>query len=158
MNVLERYEDALALPEFATNRTVKETANYRVVTDWKPGLEDQPQGKRFYIEPKTDDAEEMLFSAAQAHNIPNFNKRNVVTETGVRTRLCLRADFSVDNLGPIFFRETVFPEVGNDTIPSPDRMEECLEQGHKEYSFEDWVLPVSPQFKMTTASDKSLLL
>lgn len=150
--------DGLALPEFATNRTIKETANFRVVMDWKPGLEDQPEGERFYIEPKTDEAEEMLFSAAQAHNIPNFNKRNVVTETGIRTRLCLRADFIIENLGPIFFRETVVPEEGKGSVPSPDRMEECLEQGHKEYSFEDWVLLVSPQFKMTPDFDKSLLL
>lgn len=151
---LIREPSGLALPDFYPGCVVKETANYRVVTDWKPGLENQPDGERFFIEPKTDAGEEMLFSAAQAHNIPNFNPRTVLDSK----RLCLRCDFSMENLGPIFFRETIVPEVGKDSVPSPDRMEECLEQGHKEYSFEDWVLPVSPQFKMTTASDKSLLL
>lgn len=157
MNIVERYRDALALPQFATNQLVKETVNYRVVTDWKPSLEDQPEGKRFYIEPKTDAAEETLIAASKAHNIPNFDKRNVLTETGVRARQCLRADFSVENLGPIFFRETVVPEEGEDSVPSPDRMEECLNQGH-DYSFEDWVHPVDPRFSMYLRSKKSILL
>ncbi|EKD57511.1 MAG: hypothetical protein ACD_57C00259G0005 [uncultured bacterium] len=116
---------------------VKETANYRVIMDWKPGLEDQPEGERFYIEPKTDKAEAMLISAAMAHNIPNFDTRNVVTKNKVRARQCLRTDFIVENLRPIFFKETIVPEEGKDSVPSPDRMEECLDLNRTEYTFED---------------------
>lgn len=125
----------LELSEFEVGRVIRETDNYRVLMGWKPGLEDQEEGKRFFIEPKTDDAQVILTSAAKAHNIDNFNVREVSSESGTKNRRCLRADFTVENLPSLLQGKVEIPKEGEDTIPPPDRMEECIKSNAGTYSF-----------------------
>lgn len=127
----------LELPEFEAGKVVRETDNYRVVMDWKPSLTNQPEGRRFFIEPKTDVAQQMLTSAAKAHNIDNFNERNVPFKDGAENRQCLRADFITENLPSLLQGKVEIPEEGEDTIPPPDRMEELISRKSSEYSFGD---------------------
>ncbi len=128
----------LKLPVFSPGVVVRETANYRVVMDWKPGLEGQTNGGRFFIEPKTYEAQQMLFSAARAHNISNFNERDVPNPgKEIKKRSCLRADFIVENLPPLMLGEMQIPANDEDSIPPPDRMEECLKLHLMSYTFTD---------------------
>lgn len=122
---------------FEPGNVLGETANYRVVMGWKPGLEGQGDGQRFFIEPKTDAAEQMLRAAAKAHNIPNFNMRDVNVDGVVTSRECLRADYNAVNLGPLLLGRVVVPAEGADSVPAPDRLEECLRDHPGLYTFKD---------------------
>lgn len=42
----------LELPSFTPSGVFRETPHFRVVMDWKPGMEEQSGGERFFIEPK----------------------------------------------------------------------------------------------------------
>lgn len=132
---MEKREEILELPKFIPGGVVRETRNFRVVTDWKPGLENQVDGERFFIEPKTEMAEGMLQMAAEAHHISNFNIRKVTLGDKTIEFSCLRADFIPENLLSLLRGATEIPEEGEDTIPSPDRMEECLELHPDKYTF-----------------------
>jgi hypothetical protein len=125
------------LPPFIPGRVVRETPNYRVVTDWKPGRENQDGGERFYIEPKTKEAEQMLKMAALIHHIANFNEREVTVGEEVVIQQCLRADYITGNLPSLLYGKTERPGKSEDTIPSPDRLEECLAKHPSYYSFVD---------------------
>jgi|SRR3989344_6249065 len=127
----------LSLPEFSPGATVRESEQYRIVMDWKPGSEKQKSGQRFFIEPKTDEAQRMLEMASKTHNIGNFNEREVINEEGTSIRRCLRADFIIENLPSLLLGQVDIPAEGEDTIPSPDRMEECLRNHPSHYSYTD---------------------
>ncbi len=129
--------EAEHLPQFIPGHVVRNTPNYQVVTDYKPGMEGNPKGWRFYIVPKTDDAERMLHQAADVHNIHNFVPRQVVDADKTVERQALRADFIEENLQPLFQGKTEKPGEGEDTIPSPDRLEDCLRDHPDHYSFSD---------------------
>ena len=133
----EKPRAKLELHEFEVEKVIRETDNYRVVMDWKPSLENQPEGRRFFIEPKTDSAQKMLLSAAKAHNIGNFNERQVPFEEGSAKRQCLRADFIAGNLPSLLKGKVEIPKEGEDTIPSLDRMEKCLKNRSSTYTLSD---------------------
>jgi hypothetical protein len=131
-------KNELKLPGFSPSGLVRETTNFIVMMDWKPGLEGQTNGGRFFIEPKTDEAQKMLSMAAKEHNIDNFNERGVPNPDGeIMMRQCLRADFIVENLPSLMLGVVEIPNEGEDSIPSPDRMEECLRLNPSMYTFGD---------------------
>ena len=78
MSSVEPLKESL-LPRFEAGRVVRQTTHFRVVMDYKPGLEKTEAGERFFIEPLSDKAEIMLGLAALAHNVGvnNFNFREV---------------------------------------------------------------------------------
>lgn len=122
------------LPQFVPGKVLRETKNFRVVMDWKPDEEETIGGERFFIEPKNKKAEFMLKLAALTHNLKDrhFNKRNEFN--------CLRADFKATNLPVLIKGETRIPKSPKeDTIPSPDRMEECLVRHPSRYMIDDTV-------------------
>lgn len=132
------HESKLILPQFALGGLVRQTRQFRVLMDWKPGLERQKGGERFFIEPLTDEAQRMLRSAADVHYIANFNVRSVESMDGVISqRECLRADFSEANLPVLLRGEVKIPKEGEDTVPSIERMEECLRLHLATYTFSD---------------------
>lgn len=133
MNPLEQGVK-LVLPDFVPGRLVCEASQYRVIMGWKPGEEGE---KRFFIQPLTDEAEAMLHAAALMHRIPNFNTMPVKTEDGIRKRECLRANFEEDNLPVLLLGEMQIPSEGEDTVPSLERMEECLRLHPNFYTFSD---------------------
>lgn len=132
MEVLDQYGN---LPEFSPGKVVRETTNYQVVTDWKPGRENDPKGQRFYVLPKTTTAEHMLQLAANLHNVHNFVARSVVIDEISTSRQALRADFIKENVPSLFYGKTEIPSDGEDSIPSPDRLEECLRDHKDSYTF-----------------------
>ncbi len=134
---MSEQDTLLSLPDFTNGTIVKETIHFRVVMGFKPGLEGQPDGARFFIEPLDDDAESMLKLAAKAHHIPNFNQREVRTLNESKPRECLRADFIADNLPALLHGHIDIPTEGSDSVPSPDRMEACLKLHPTGYTFSD---------------------
>ncbi|OGH11389.1 MAG: hypothetical protein A3B38_01000 [Candidatus Levybacteria bacterium RIFCSPLOWO2_01_FULL_36_13] len=133
MHIEQRRE--LDLPSFTKGAIVKETPNYRVVMDYKPGDEGKASGQRFFIEPLSDEAERMLALAALKHNVLNINYREIEVRKVKALRKSLRADFIAENLPSLLFGVTQAPEEGADTIPSPERMEECLNSHPETYTF-----------------------
>lgn len=125
----------LVLPRFVSGAVVRATSYFRIVMDYKPELQGQKEGERFYIVPLTDEAERMLGLAAKEHNISNFSVRDVTTPEGSPQRSCLRADFSAENLPVILLGEVDIPVEGEDSIPSIERMEECLKLHPDSYTF-----------------------
>ncbi len=122
---------------FVPGKVIRETENFRVVMGWKPGLEEEAEGRRFFIEPKTDEAEKILTLAVKAHRIANINAREVANGEDITARQCLRADYSEYNLLPLLLGKVIVPKEGKDSVPSPDRMEECLKLHPNEYTFSD---------------------
>lgn len=131
-----------SLPEIVPGAELLVTPNYRVVTDYKPGLEGQRAGERFFIEPRTGQGYSVLLKAAIAHNIYNFNHRPIpgIRNTGADLIPSLRADYSRENLPAIFDGVVEIPQPGEDTIPPPQRMEACMANG-REYTFADGLSP-----------------
>lgn len=129
--------EKLTLPPFTKGAIAKETAHFRIVMDYKPGEEEKVSGQRFFIEPLTDGAEIMLAMAAIKHNVLNINFREVSNGDIKTLRKSLRADFIAENLPSLLFGVTEKPEDGKDTIPSPDRMEQCLNSHPDTYTFSD---------------------
>jgi len=127
----------LELPIFIPRAVVRDTINFRVVMDWKPGQENQQGGERFFIEPKNATAEIMLQLAADVHNVKNFNKRKVIVGDKTLEMSSLRADFIKENMPSLLQATVEIPEEGKDSIPSPDRMEKCLELHPNRYTFSD---------------------
>lgn len=125
----------LELPTFTLGGVFRETPHFRVVMDWKPGMEGQAGGERFFIEPKDDQALAMLQLAARTHRINNFNDRRVKASEWEKELPSLRTDFSRENLPILLSGLVEIPKEGEDTIPSPDRMEECLGSHPEKYSF-----------------------
>ncbi len=134
---METRVDPLDLPPFSAGSIIRSTHNFRVVMGYKPGMEGQKTGERFFIEPLSDKAEKMLELAAAAHNVPNITNRPVHLDDQVQIRKSLRADFITENLPALIAGLTEIPTEGIDTIPSPDRMEECLRDHPNHYSFSD---------------------
>lgn len=140
--VVLRFKDKDPLPPIVPGEVLRRTPNLQVVTDYKPGLEGQRAGERFFIEPFTSDAEAMLAKAAAVHNIYNFIIRRHPGRFGDFTP-CLRADYIPGNVDVLLKGEVKIPELGKDTIPSPDRMEECIAKNpYGAYTFSD-ELPVN---------------
>lgn len=136
---LLHYSGGESLPPIESGELLLRTPNLRVVTDYKPVLEGLRNGERFFIEPQTGAGLDMLRSAAKAHNIYNFNHRPVygIRRNGVDLVPCLRADYIAENI-PVLFQGVVeMPKPGEDTIPSPLRMEACITQGLHNYTFAD---------------------
>lgn len=124
--------------QFIEGQVIYDTPNYLVINGFKPGFQDQKEGQRFYIVPLTDEAEEMLRMASMEHNVPNLTEYWVkVGKDERKIRKALRADFIQENLEPLRNGITSVPPVGEDTIPSPDRLEECLLKHPGYYSFSD---------------------
>jgi len=121
------------LPSINLGEVIRKTPNFQVVTDYKPGLENTRAGERFFLEPLTITGGFILFNASKAHNIYNFNHRPV----GLYTFPCLRADYIQTNVSVLLKGEVQIPKTGEDTVPSPDRMEACLAKGGVEYTFAD---------------------
>lgn len=121
------------LPPIKAGEIIRKTPNFQVVTDYKPGLEGKRKGERFFIEPLTPSGTQMLLSASQAHNVYNFNHRTV----GEYVFPCLRADYIKENLPVLLKGEVQIPKPGEDTIPSPDRMDELIAQHKHIYTFAD---------------------
>ncbi|OGH02569.1 MAG: hypothetical protein A2798_02935 [Candidatus Levybacteria bacterium RIFCSPHIGHO2_01_FULL_37_17] len=138
MSSVEPLKESL-LPRFEAGRVVRQTTHFRVVMDYKPGLEKTEAGERFFIEPLSDKAEIMLGLAALAHNVGvnNFNFREVAVGDIKTLRKSLRADFIAVNVASLFLGVTEIPKEGADTIPSPKRMEECLASHPDTYTFSD---------------------
>lgn len=126
------------MPEIIPGAELLITPNYRVVTDYKPELEGERTGERFFLEPRTSQGLTMLLEAAKAHNIYNFNHRSIsgVRSEGLDLIPCLRADYSAENIPALFTDVTEIPKAGEDTIPSPARMEVCLVK-KGDYTFAD---------------------
>ena len=143
--LIESYEQSGILPEMTPGEIVHQTEHYCVVTDFKPGMEGDPNGARFFIELRDESKSVwMLFEAAKAHNIYNFNIRPVSIPWGIVYLPSLRADYIPNNIHPLIEGRVeipVSPRVEDHTIPSPDRMETCLKRippsGHLEYTFVD---------------------
>ncbi|MBI4036501.1 hypothetical protein HY386_01310 [Candidatus Daviesbacteria bacterium] len=127
----------LELPAFTPGGILRETPHFKIVMDWKLGMERQPGGERFFIEPKDEGALRMLQLAARVHRINNFNNRTVQTSQGEKEFPSLRANFSMENLPTLLLGVVEIPEDDEDTIPSPDRMEGCLRLHPDEYTFSD---------------------
>ncbi|MBI4079009.1 MAG: hypothetical protein HY429_01800 [Candidatus Levybacteria bacterium] len=134
------------LPQFVPGRVLRETKNFRVVMDWKPGEEEKTGAERFFIEPKNKDAEFMLRLAALTHNLKDthFNQRKVLVMGEEKKTFwefgCLRADFKAANLPVLLKGKVEIPKSTNeDTIPSPDRMEDCLVLHPRRYTFNELV-------------------
>jgi hypothetical protein len=121
------------LPPINPGEIIRKTPNFRVVTDYKPGLENTRAGERFFLEPLTIRGIRMLFLASKAHNIYNFNHRPVKEYT----LPCLRADYILPNVAVLLQGEVQVPRPGEDTIPSPDRMETCIAKEKYTYTFAD---------------------
>jgi hypothetical protein len=130
--------DGQPLPPIEPGEVLRRTPNFWVVTDYKPGLEGQRGGERFYIEPSSRAGEDMLESAAVAHNIYNFDLRSREYRRGVYVSPSLRADYIPGNIPVLLQGEVKIPEPGKDTIPSPDRMEACIARDRfGDYTFAD---------------------
>lgn len=145
------------LPPIRAGEIIRKTSNFQVVTDYKPGLEGKREGERFFLEPLTRNGAHMLWSASKAHNIYNINHRRV----GEYTFPCLRADYIKPNVNVLLKGEVQIPKSEEDTIPSPDRMEECLMKRNAIYSFadnlsEDFGIsnPNTRQLRMLQMADK----
>lgn len=142
--------DGQPLPSIKSGEILRRTPNFQVVTDYKPGHEGQKRGESFFIEPLTEKGSEMLFQAALAHNVFNFNVRpHPYNPPGHEYAIpCLRADYTSDNVPILFHGDVQVPQPGLYTIPSPDRMEESISQtteyGLASYSFEDGIKPIIP--------------
>lgn len=134
---IESQQDKMSLPLFETGGIFRQTSHFRIVMDFKPDMQGKKEGQRFFIEPLDPEAEEMLELAAKAHNVPNFNYREVRAGETTFLRKSLRADFVKEVLLPLFYDLTVIPADGNDSIPSPKRMEECMELHPNSYTFFD---------------------
>lgn len=132
------YKDRLSLPKIIPGEIIRETTNYRVVTDHKPGTTRQRQDERFFIIPRTYRGVKMLLDGALRHNIFNFNLRSVqdvITPGEIDYVPCLRADYSRENLPSLLEGKVGIPQPGEDTIPPPDRMDECIGMEREVYSF-----------------------
>lgn len=147
--MIDRILNERPLPEIVSGLVVYETPHYQVVTDYKPGLEGIKEGERFFIHPIRSEGMSMLLKAAMAHNIFNFNLRPVwphYIEGKFFVYPCLRADYIPENV-PILFRGVVeIPKPGEDTIPSPNRMERCIalapsKHSEMHYTFADDLPP-----------------
>lgn len=88
--------EELRLPNFVVGGVIRETDNFRIVMDWKPGVEEQIGGERFFIEPLTNEGQSMLRLAVQLHRIGNFNKREVILiSTPFLIEYCIRTGIPV---------------------------------------------------------------
>lgn len=152
---LDSADIPLELPPFIPGGVVRTTNHFRVVMDYKSGFEydfgedetDKTPKKRFYIEPLSDDAQEMLGLASEMHGFSGdgFRERPVTVGDETRERLCLRADFTVDNLPSLLLGIVEIPDPyeGRYTIPSLERMEACLKDHPDRYSFTDDETPMT---------------
>ncbi|MBI3887496.1 hypothetical protein HY310_00315 [Candidatus Microgenomates bacterium] len=131
----EVLDQLMQLPDFAPGKMIRETAHYQVVTDWKPSLENSPTGQRFYIVPRNLAAEAILVQAASLHRVPTLTPRRISEIGG--TLNALRADFIPENIPALLYGLTEVPPDGRDSIPSPDRLEECLKKHPDRYTFFD---------------------
>ena len=148
------------LPPINPGEIIRKTPNFQVVTDYKPGLEDKRSGERFFLEPLTRRGAAMLLIASKAHDIYNFNHRPV--EGYVFP--CLRADYIRANIPVLLKGEVQIPKLGEDTIPSPDRIEECIMKGNMIYTFADNLPegfgtsnPNTRQLRMLQMADKDTI-
>lgn len=122
-----RYIGRLDMPPIKIGEIIYETLHFRIVTDYKPGLEEQRKGERFFLEPKNYKAAAILLEAATYHNIYNFNvRRSGQPYSNVSWLPALRIDYTQENIPALFQGFTEIPEEGKDSIPSPDRLEECM--------------------------------
>lgn len=127
--MLERILIERPLPDIVPGLVVYETQNFQVVTDYKPGLEGTKEGERFFIHPIREPGLRILLQASMAHNIFNFNLRPVwphYIEGEYFVYPCLRADYIPENIPALFQGIVEIHKPGEDTIPSPDRMERCI--------------------------------
>lgn len=144
MTELQQYYDRTGLlpQEITPGEIVHQTPNYQIITDFKPGLECRPEGARFFITPRSNTgAVDVLFEAAMAHNLYTFTTRAIDTPSGTEYVPALRADYISENIPPLFFGRVDIPTshaLEDHTIPSPDRMEACINK----------FLPVSPFYSM----------
>ncbi len=118
---------------------IRRTPNFQIVTDYKHCPENTRNGERFFIEPTSPGGLSMLLYAASAHNIYNFNHRLVFgARSGVKDIIpCLRADYIKQNVWVLLRDDVQIPQPGEDTVPSPGRMEACIAKGARQYTFND---------------------
>lgn len=121
---------------FKNGQLIRQTPNFRVVDGFKPGFEGQAEGQRWIIEPLNDNSERILAIASKRHNIyHNLTPREVTLGSLTVTRKTLRADRTAQNMRVLMGGFVDIPIGDDDTIPSLDRMEECIGFKHPSYSF-----------------------
>jgi len=128
--VLVDMVNGLVNERIPTNEPIRETPHFVILGDDKQG---EPGQKRFFIEPKDVDAVAVLGQAAIQHRSINFE---FIHKNG-KTVMRLRADRSAHNLRVLlggFLDVPDYSVEGDDTIPSPDKMEECIRQKKKNYT------------------------
>lgn len=152
MKEKSRSQDGEKLRPIKPGEVIRETPNFRVVTDYKPGLEGKRKGERFYIEPLSESGIATLMYAAAAHNIYNFDHRPVhgIRRDGVSVVPCLRADYIWENAVVLVRGDVRIPKKDEDSVPSPDRMEEVIAKGITIYTFQDDI-PLGHQIKNPVA-------
>jgi len=129
------------LPVFDNGVVVNQNEHFRVVMGYKPGKENITDGQRFYIEPLTDDGEQMLKLAIQQHHNPYkdiLTSRDVPMKSGeIKSRICVRANFDPENIPTLLLDQTIEPAAGETSMPSLKRMEECIALHPNVYTFYD---------------------
>jgi hypothetical protein len=138
--MLQEKASLLPLPNFIAGKPLYISANFRVVMDYKPRTNNTIADQRFFIEPTTDEAERMLKLAAVKHNIQEnqLTVREISnSEASKKYRSSIRADFIKENLPSLLWGQIDVPKEGEDSMPSPRRMEECLTKHPREYTFQD---------------------
>lgn len=119
-------------PEITPGEIVLQTPHYQVVTDFKPGMEGDPKGNRFFLMAREDSniLISLLLDSAMAHNIYNFNFIPVVTNDRLSFVPAVRADYIPENIPTLLEGFVEIPksvDLADHTIPSPDRLEACLD-------------------------------
>ncbi len=112
------------VPRFHNGKVLRQTPNFRVVDGYKPLYEGTPKAARWIIEPRNRVAEQMLAQAAEVHHIDQNLTRQPVPP--YHHRLTLRADRLPVNWRVLMGGFVDVPQEGEHSIPSPDRMEDCL--------------------------------
>jgi hypothetical protein len=133
----EKLLDKNPLPSIVPSEVLKQTRNYQIVTDYYPAVGSSEMRPAFFIDPMTEKGMGVLGKAAVAHNYFRFVIRPtpVGSDRHRQFQPALLVEYESSSLPPLFQGRVEIPEAGAFTIPSPDRMEQCIPEGN--YSFSD---------------------
>lgn len=124
---------------FVKGQVLRSTEHFLVVDGYKEGMENQPDGERWFIQPRTDWGEMELAMASQLHKINMNLETHKMRNTGVLIeRQVQRADRSAVNMMSLFGPSPDIPGQlmrhdlvgkGIDTVPSVSGMERAIRLG-----------------------------
>ncbi len=149
----EKLLDKNPLPSIVPGEVLKQSPNYQIVTNFYPAVDSSEMRPAFFIDSMTEQGMGMLGKAAVAHNYFRFVIRPtpVGSDRHRQFQPALLVEYESSSLPPLFQGRVQIPEARAFTIPSLDRMEQCIPGGSYSFSDEEPMLipnPYSRRLKM----------